>query len=158
MKEIDRMIDGLTKQYVTPLKLEEVYKEMENYLNLDDNLDKNMILSKFVEIIIKQWVLNTTERLQENCPCIFENTLYPSNEDINKIILNYLLKIKNNKIEFVNKEDLLSDIESKIVNNYNWGDNLNYDDSFYLKAIKFDNLMDLIHDLGVNSNKKLHTI
>lgn len=151
MKEVDRMIDGLTKQYVTPLKLEEVYREMENYLNLDDNLDKNMILSKFMEIIIKQWVLNTTERLQENCPCIFENILYPSNEDINKTILNYLLKIKNNKIEFVNKEDMLSDIESKIVNNYNWGDNLDYDDSFYLKAIKFDNLIDLIYNLGFDN-------
>ena len=57
MKEVDRIIDGLTKQYVTPLKLKEVCREMENYLNLDDNLDKNMILSKFVEIITKQWVL-----------------------------------------------------------------------------------------------------
>lgn len=43
MKEVDRMIDGLTKQYVTPLKLEEVCKEMEIFLNLDDNLRKDQV-------------------------------------------------------------------------------------------------------------------
>lgn len=182
MKDIDKMINDFTKEYIIPLKLEDfeyshfiknelssisyniaeallsntnyeiyrtIYKEMEDYLE-SNNPTESMVISEFVEIVVKQWISVMTEKLYDSCSFIFEETIYPSDEDIDKAVLDYLLKIKDSKIELVNKEEMLSDIESKIINDYYWsGDDTCNNNDYYLTAINYTDLIDAIYGLGL---------
>lgn len=56
----------------------------------------------------------------------------------------------NNKVELVNKEEMLSDIEFEIINDYYWcGDNTCNNDDYYLTAINYTDLIDAIYGLGL---------
>lgn len=182
MRNIGKMINDFTKEYIVPLKLEDfkyshfidgelssvsyniaeallnntnyeiyrtIYKEMEDYLE-SNNPTESMVISEFVEIVVKQWILVMTEKLYNSCSFIFEETIYPSDEDIDKAVLDYLLKIKDSKVKLVNKEEMLSDIESEIINDYYWceDDTCNNDD-YYLTAINYTDLIDAIYSLGL---------